>query len=190
MKYKYYIRKPKGAIVRDILLWVGGAGVIAVAISAPNFLPHILKVFSKQFPQANHKNTSTVFRRLLHNGSLKVERRGKQIYVSLTEIGRKRAGWFQINDLRIQVPKRWDKKWRVIIFDIPHEKRFIREVLRGFLKRLGFYQLQKSVWVHPYNCKDEIALLQDFFGLNYSELQLMIVGEMGEDTALLKHFFQ
>ena len=188
-KYKYYVRKPKGEIVRDMLFWIGGAGVVVAAVVAPKAFPYILRAFAKQFPKSNRKSASTVFHRLLKNGSIEIERRGKQIYISLTDVGRKRAGWFQINSLCIKKPKRWDKKWRVVIFDITNENRLVREALRGLLKRLNFCQLQKSVWACPYDCKDEIALLRDFFGLSFGELQLLVVDEIESDTSLRKYFF-
>lgn len=42
--------------------------------------------------------------------------------------------------------KEWDGKWRVVIFDIPEEKRIIRNLFRRNLKKWGFKHLQKSVW--------------------------------------------
>ena len=45
---------------------------------------------------------------------------------------------------------KWDKKWRVIIFDIPEDKKKIREYLRRELITLGFVLLQQSVYITPY----------------------------------------
>lgn len=44
-------------------------------------------------------------------------------------------------------PKQWDEKWRIVIFDIPEEKRVIRNLFRRNLKKWGFKHLQKSVWI-------------------------------------------
>ena len=44
----------------------------------------------------------------------------------------------------------------------------------GKLKELGFVQFQKSAWLHPYDCRTEIGLLQDFFGLSEEEMQLVV----------------
>jgi len=75
-----------------------------------------------------------------------------------------------------------------LIFDVAQLKRTYREALRGKLKELGFYQLQKSVWVHPFNCKAEIELLKDFFGFSEKEMRLMIVENIGNDKELKKLF--
>lgn len=54
------------------------------------------------------------------------------------------------------IKKKWDKKWRVIIFDIPQELHKNRNYFRDKLKSLGFYMLQKSVFVFPYPCEEEL----------------------------------
>jgi len=37
MKYKYYFKKPKSMIVKDILAWLATAGVTYIAASSPYF---------------------------------------------------------------------------------------------------------------------------------------------------------
>ena len=94
----------------------------------------------------------------------------------------------QINDLRISKDKKWDKKWRIVIFDISELKRFYREAFRGKLKEMGFFPLQKSVWVCPFECKDEIDLLKDFLGMTDKEIRLIIAKEIGDSESLRKFF--
>ena len=105
-----------------------------------------------------------------------------------TEKGKKEAGWLQINDLKIKRPKEWDKKWRIVIFDISQLKKIQREAFRGKLKEIGFQPLQKSVWIHPFDCRDEIDLLKDFFGLTEKEVRLIVSPEIGGDEQLKEIF--
>ncbi len=186
-KYKYYFRQPRSAIVRDIILAIGALGVLTIAASSPYFATNLLRAYkrNKKFPK--EKIVST-FYRLKREGLFDVERRNHQIFISLTERGRKKARWMQINDLKIVHPKKWDCVWRIVIFDIAHNARGTREAFRGFLIRLGFYRLQKSVWVYPYSCKDEIGLLKDFFALNNDELRIIEARSIGEDYKLKKIF--
>lgn len=121
-------------------------------------------------------------------GCISVIEENNQIYISLTKEGRKQAGWLQINDLAIKKPKQWDTYWRVLIFDIPSKKRATREALRGLLKNLGFCKLQKSVWVHPFDCRDEIGVLESFFNLSDGELRLIVAKSIGNDRDLKKYF--
>jgi len=45
----------------------------------------------------------------------------------------------------------WDKKLRLVIFDVQEINRFKRNQLRRLLKQLGFIMLQKSVWLSFYD---------------------------------------
>lgn len=192
MKYKYYFRKPKSEIVKDILEWLAIAGAIYLAGSSPYFVLNLEKEFIKWLKHRKYnykrKQLYNTFYRLNKSGDIIIERKGHQIYIHLTQKGKRKANWMQIDALKIKNQKRWDKKWRLVIFDISQLKKIYREAFRGKLKELGFYPLQKSVWIHPFNCKDEIWLLKDFFGLNDSELRLVIAEDIGPDTELKKFF--
>jgi len=77
----------------------------------------------------------------------------------LSKEGRKIAKKLHASSLTIQRPKKWDGLWRIVIFDIPEKQRSIRNVFRSFLKRLHFVEIQKSVFVHPYECKSVVEEL-------------------------------
>jgi DNA-binding transcriptional regulator PaaX len=93
----------------------------------------------------SQKKVSDAFYQLRKRGLIRFENKGGQIYIYLTEKGKKFAEILQIDELKIKNSKKWDKKWRILIFDIAQLKRIYREAFRGKLKELGFYQLQKSV---------------------------------------------
>mgnify|MGYP001606639190 CR=1 FL=1 len=88
------------------------------------------------------------------------------VRIVLNERGKSRALIYHIERIGIQKPKQWDGKWRMVIFDIPEKKKRARDALREKLKELGFQELQHSVHIVPYNCKDEIDFLVEFFELH------------------------
>jgi DNA-binding transcriptional regulator PaaX len=188
VKLKYYFRKPKSEIVKDLFKWLLMAGVIYLAASSPYFVLDLQKNF-KRWRKYQRKDISNTFARLKRKGYINIEKKNHQIYISLTEQGRKKAGWFQIDALKIKRPKKWDKKYRIVIFDISQLKKIYREALRGKLKELGFYPFQKSVWLHAFDCRDEIELLKEFFGLSDEEMRLIIAEDIGKDTKI-KQFFK
>ncbi len=97
-----------------------------------------------------------------------ISEKGDYIKVELTNKGAKRVKEFTFETLKIKKPKKWDRKWRVVIFDIPIQPKrlnYARAALREKIKELGFYKLQKSVWIHPYPCEDEILLVGEIFGV-------------------------
>ncbi len=189
-KYKYYFKKPRSEISKDILKCLLVSGVICVAASSPYFIINLIKSFKKQKKWNSYKNKIIYnkFYNLKKDGCIKMEERNHQIYIKLTEKGKKKAGWMQIDELKIKKSKKWDKKWRIVIFDISQLKTLHRNVFRGKLKELGFYLLQKSVWISPYKCKDEINLLRIFFGLNKKEVRLITADNIEDDNFLKKMF--
>ena len=113
-----------------------------------------MKLFKK-----DKKKIYDTFYQLKSESLIKIKNKGGQIYISLTKEGEKRAGKYQVDDLKIKEPKKWDGQFRVVIFDIPEKKKQARDILREKLEKLGFYQLQKSVFVYPFECQEEIELI-------------------------------
>lgn len=189
-QYKYYFRKPKSEIVKDVLTGLILTGAICVAATSPYFGVNLMRYFrhAKKYRKSEKKNIYNAFYRLRKQGCLEFNLRNHQLYISLTEKGKKMAGRFQIDSLKVKKPLRWDRKWRVVIFDIPDRFRVKREAFRGKLKEIGLYQLQKSVWVYPYDCRDEIELLREFFGLDKKQVRLIVADDVEEDIYIKEIF--
>ena len=185
---KYYFKKPKGEIVKDIFRLLAISGAVVIAATSPYFTINLINALGKGKKPYNKRSASNAFYRLRKQGCLNIEHRNHQIYISLTKEGKQRAGIFQINNLQIKKPKRWDGNWRVVIFDISELTRIKRDGFRGFLKTLGFYPLQRSVWIQPYDCRDEIHLLRDFFGLSKKEVTLLVVESIEDNVSLRQRF--
>lgn len=72
---------------------------------------------------------------------------------------------FLLETLKIPNPKRWDCRWRIVVFDIPEKYKKARHALWSKLRELDFYPLQKSVWVHPFPCEHEIQFIKSLFNI-------------------------
>src|SRR3989339_239988 len=90
-------------------------------------------------------------------------------------------------EYKLPHPKCWDKKWRVLIFDIPEKRKYLREKIRNTLGAIGFSQLQKSVWVYPYDCEDLIALLKADFKVG-KDVLYVIADKIEYDAPLRAKF--
>jgi len=84
--------------------------------------------------------------------------------ITLTERGKLRALTYRFETLRLKRSV-WDGKWRIVMFDIPEDLNSGRDSLREKLRSLGFYELQKSVLIFPYECQDELEFIIEFFGM-------------------------
>ena len=82
-----------------------------------------------------------------------------QIHFALTVKGIHRLQKAQLESLTIETPKQWDNRWRMITYDAPSTFRKQRYQLVTELRRLGFYMIKESTWVHPYPCYDVLSEL-------------------------------
>lgn len=181
-------------ISKKVILTVLLAGGIAIAFTSPQFgykmLPQLIRYFSwKVKNKKNKKKIYDIFYQLRRDGLVKMEYRGKQLHISLTGEGKKKAGRYQIDNLKIKKPRKWDKRWRILIFDIQEKQRIKRDALRGKLKELGLFKLQDSVWVCPYNFKNEMEMLRAFFGLTKKEMKIIVASDI-EEEIVIKDFFR
>lgn len=188
------MKKSKTEITKTIIKCILIGGGIVIATTNPMFgykiLPKILKYAKyKLKSKKDNKKFYDTFTRLKNKGFIKMEYKGKQLCISLTKEGKEKAGKYQIDDLEIKKAKKWDKKWRILIFDIEEKHLMKREALRGKIKELGLYQLQKSVWVCPYNFYNEINMLRNFFGLKNEEMKMIVACNI-ENDEIIKDFFR
>ena len=109
------------------------------------------------------------------------------IRVVLTEKGERRALRFDPERIFIKKPLRWDGKWRMIIFDIPEKKRVFRTAVRARLVQFGFFRLQDSVWVFPYDCEEIIAMLKTELSIG-RELLYIVADAVEGDEVIRSHF--
>jgi len=107
--------------------------------------------------------------------------------VRLTDKGKSLLKEYKLQDLKIAQPKKWDGKYRVIIFDIKEWKRPIRDKLRRWFESLGLVRLQNSVWVYPHDCQEIIALLKANYKIG-NEVLYMEVTHIENDGWLKKVF--
>lgn len=161
--------KNNSELIKNVLMGLAVGGAIAVAVTSPYFLANLTKGLSaKELERLRRKIKSMLYYLKRKKLVILKEEPNGEIVAQLSEWGRKRIVKYQLEDLKIKKPVRWDKKWRLIIFDIPHKLKWAktaREALRFKLKELGFYQLQKSVWIYPYDCENEILFLKEIFRL-------------------------
>ncbi|PIP28214.1 MAG: hypothetical protein COX29_02375 [Candidatus Moranbacteria bacterium CG23_combo_of_CG06-09_8_20_14_all_35_22] len=119
-----------------------------------------------------------------------IHEKNSKIRVQLTNKGQKRIKDFYFENLRLFKPKKWDGKWRVLIFDIPTKPQLYnqaRNALRNKIKDLGFYQMQKSVWICPYECEDEILFVAEIFQVQ-KHIEILTVEKLLHEEKIKKYF--
>jgi len=169
-------------IQKIILKTVAAAGFLSVALLAPNALQALRQV--GLFPKQRQKEIFNASRnRLIKAGLLTYE--GK--FIRLTPKGETKLRQLEHHNYQLLKPKRWDKKWRVLIFDVPEKRRGIRDKVRNIITSVGFMKLQKSVWVYPYDCEDFVNLIKADFKIG-KDLLYLIVDSIENDKAIRNYF--
>ena len=171
-------RTKKNEIKKAVLEAIAFAGMLSVFLIAPNAIGAMGKLgIAPSKRQREYVNAARS--RLLQQGLL-ISVRG---LVRLTDAGERELRRLQLAEFESPTPKRWDKKWRVIVFDIPEYRKKLRDKLRHMIGRIGFERLQDSVWVYPYDCEDLIALLKADFHVG-NDIIYMIVDSIENDRYL------
>ena len=176
--------RTQGTIQRALLAAVAVPGVLAIAVMAPNVL-QVLGTFSGDKYKFKYRLKS-VASRLVAKGLVTFVTIDGTKHMEITMKGRELLADMEGKDLRKK--KRWDKRWRVVMFDIPEKKRKSRIRLRIQLQEYGFFHLQDSVWVYPHDCEDFVALLKADLRAGGSILYL--VAESMESESVLKSHFE
>lgn len=168
-----------------VLRTVATAGVLGVTLLLPNVLS-MLKVFSldKKLKNNLRRSINNSRGRLIKKGLLKFSEEG---FLVLTSLGEKALRRVELLDYRLEKPKKWDGKWRMLIFDIKETKKGLRDRIRQSLISIGFVKLQNSVWVYPYDCEDFITLLKADLAMG-KEVLYIIADKIENEKVLLKTF--
>lgn len=133
-----------------------------------------------------YKNYYSGVRRLEKQGMIKIIRKGQNRYLKLTPRGNLAV---LLNKAKIQNSggKKWDGKWRMVIFDIPETQRNQRDQLRCLLRNNNFYKLQYSVFIHPFSFNSEaIAYLKETGLITF--IRILRIDKIDDDTLLKEHF--
>ncbi|MEK7461947.1 MAG: CRISPR-associated endonuclease Cas2 [Patescibacteria group bacterium] len=175
-------RVKRGEIQRLILNSVKVAGILSIGLVAPQVIGAMGKlglISNKRQGEIVRSSAS----KLVKKGLLEY----KDGRYELTKDGEKKLRLWELQEYQIKRPHKWDKKWRVIIFDIPEKKKKVRHQIRHLFISAGFFRLQDSVWVYPYDCEDIIGLLKTDLGVG-KDLLYMIVDEIENDKYLREYF--
>ena len=110
------------------------------------------------------------------------------VSITLAKGGKKYALRYRLDSMELK-QDRWDGKWRIILFDIPNYNKKAREAFRMKLRELRCYLLQKSVYITPWQCANEIDFLCSVFEIPRSNILLFEVSKF-EGSEKLRQYFQ
>ena len=183
------------ATVRRVLSLLGAGTVLTLSILVAPTAIMLAKPFLAQkrardrdaWKQFNPRYLRATIKRLRKEKLVFVEERDDQQIVTLTNHGKRRILKYSLDTLSIEKPGSWDGQWRLVIYDVPKNKKHLRDVFRETLKALGFYQLQESVWLYPYPCEKEITFLREYYGVG-GEVVYVVATKLEDDSPYRIYF--
>lgn len=179
--------------VKDILLLLGAGAFLAAIIIMPG-LPIALKPFldekrrreQNEWKKFNMWRLKQVLKRMQQKKLVEIVEENGIPIVKISDEGRKQLLKFNLEQMKLN-EKDWDGKWRIVIYDIFSGKRQERELFRKTLQRLKFLKLQRSVYLTPYKCYDEIEYLRQVCNVGNEVLICTVSGI--ENVQAYKEYF-
>ncbi|MBI5645077.1 CRISPR-associated endonuclease Cas2 [Candidatus Kaiserbacteria bacterium] len=179
-------KRVRGYIQKSVLSAIALSGILLVTMAAPNTL-QLLGYLPGMRRSRFRQQAETALSRLVQKRWVVFETKGDKRFARITDAGRQALLAETMKNGRGRGKQRWDKRWRVVIFDVPEKRRNIRDRLRKTMRAFGFERLQDSVWVYPHNCEEIIALLKAELRVGFSVLYMLV--EQIENEKYLKERF-
>jgi len=154
-------------VIDRILALTATTGFIAGSLLLPGLAIGLDKPMQKLMKHLDKRERERELMRVVrYMRSQRLVSGNYQHGLQITPRGHKRLAKAQLDSLQVVKPPSWDKNWRLIFFDIPEPSKAGRDQLIIKLKGLGFYQLQRSVWVHPFPCREVIEELGAYYQID------------------------
>ena len=180
----------RGELAKEILLIIAAGLAIPAAFLMPN-IPIALKPLLRALTKKSGLRKSEHFVRsityLKRRRLISIAAKDELQILTLSENGKKRVLQFDLYKIRLKRPRKWDGYWRLVLFDIPEKHKMGREALRSKLNQLGFFPLQKSCFIYPFDCKSEITFISEIFEVA-PYVNFILVKELEGATQLVKYF--
>ncbi len=106
---------------------------------------------------------------------------GQSDYARLTKEGKKKMHSLKLENDTTLVNTTWDGFWRIILLDLPENRKSERESLRYLLKKAGFVCLKNSAWISPYPFEHLFINIKKDLGLT-TEMMIVVTKFVDEET--------
>jgi hypothetical protein len=157
-------RKACGSVQKKILLLLL-AGVALGLTRSPRKQFKIITSIPEEFKKLG-PNTARAFSALYDSKLVKkIENEDGTTTVVLSERGRKQALTYSLQEMKLKKTDFWDSVWRLVLYDIPEVNKKGRDSLRQTLFQIGMFELQQSVFIYPFPCKEEIDFIVELYDL-------------------------
>lgn len=177
--------------VKQVLALLGMGSFLALSVAVPT-LPEMVGPIldaksDRGWKKFNYWYLMRTLKRLRKQKVVRFKTVGDKTIIELTNKGKKKILKYSLEEMEIKRPGIWDRKWRLIIYDVPNSKRYAAGSFSDMLESLGMYRLQKSVFIYPFPCHDEVRFLREYFNIA-NNVWLLTVIAFENDEAFRDYF--
>jgi uncharacterized protein YuzE len=160
MTMKVLSKKRRPVITAELLLKIfQKADDFFFCLNYPSLTRHMSARAARQYLDYKWNGLPKPLTRLKNDGMISVKKINDQVLIKITKKGKIAALQILISKIHKNLPI---GEQLVVAFDIPEVARNARYMFRYSLRKMGFKQLQKSIWVTQH---DVINEMQRFIGL-------------------------
>ena len=180
--------KNKNSFSRQFLKALAIGGAVILASGSPYFGLKAAGALKRHLDKKKWKEFYKELYMLKYRKRINVSENSDGSYnVEITNLGKNLVAKYHLDDLIIKQPEQWDGFWRFCSFDIPGSKKQARQALLSKLKELDFIMAQKSLWVHPFECREELAVISKAFEVE-PYIHFFVAHDLDKDLLLRKKF--
>ncbi len=118
---------------------------------------------------------------LLSDGLVEAFNSDHNQYLRLTKEGKQKLNNIALECESSLISTHWDGYWRIILLDLPEDRKSEREALRYLLKKAGFICIKNSVWVSIYPYEHLFTNIKKDLNLT-SEMMIIVTDKIDEKT--------
>src|SRR3989339_692671 len=118
---------------------------------------------------------------LIDSGCAEMFNSSSRKFVRITKEGKSKLNALRLEGEDALVPTSWDGLWRIILLDLPENRKSERESLRYLLKKAGFICLKNSAWISPFPFEHLFANIKKDLGLT-TEMMIIVSENIDEES--------
>ena len=175
----------RGELAKRILFGLAVGGIIVSAFALPNIV-QVLQIFGVG-SGSERQRMIRALNRLKESKLISIVNKEGRETIELTRDGEKKIRELDLENLEIPKKLKWDGDWHMVAFDIPEKRKKARTAFQLELRFLGFVEYQKSLYVYPFECQDEIDYVSEIYDVRRYVRYFKVLG-LSDEYFLIKRF--
>ena len=153
-----------------------------IKLTPPLTPPHFYKNGEGLGERKNYA-LARLIKNLIESGYAEMRQSDNQSYLKITKKGKNKLNCIKLEGDEALVPRVWDGFWRIIILDIPEERKNEREALRYLLKKANFVCIKNTVWISPHPYEHLFTNIKKDLNLS-TDLMIIVTDKLDPETNL------